>query len=144
VTISKRFQGIVIKTGDQVTNQRIGIELAWDPDRDPLAVTMTCYLGSETTYSGEDEQVAWVLSRELLHEGLSSFTPVGEGDVKLRLANNFSAGLLCCLTSPDGHADLALPLVEVEGFMDETEQHTPVGQEHFDTLLDDFLKEFEQ
>ena len=142
--ISRKMKGLVVRSANGAVHVPIGVVLTWDPDHDPYAVMMICSLDAEDTMSGEDEEVVWTFARSLLSDGLSSLAPFGQGDVKMRLASVARVNLIVCLTSPEGHADLLLPVLDVETFLDETRQHTELGNEDAAELVDEFLKEFEQ
>lgn len=142
--ITRKFLGTVARSMDAIVNEKINVELSWDPDTDPLAVTMICTLPPRLTASGKTEEVVWIYGRDLLAEGLKSLTPYGEGDVKMRLASEAGIHLIICLTSPEGHADLLLPTLDTRAFLGATRQHTEIGHEEFADLLDDFLKEFDR
>lgn len=133
--IIHNFPGVIARVGNTVVHEQIDIELTWDFDNDPFAVSMRC--------SAEDmaNEVTWVFGRALLAHGLESLTAVGEGDVKLRLASPNRVNLIVCLTSPDGHADLMLPVYLVERFLEDTCKVIPIGHEAVtDEQVDDFLK----
>lgn len=129
--ITRKFTGKVTRVGDQTLDVQIGIELIWDPDHDPLAVMA---IFSEVG----DEDVVWRFGRQFLAEAFQKRYLFGEGDVKFcRLVE----GLGVCLRNQDGHADVILPLPDVEAFIGETVEHTPIGEEQVDDLVDAFVKE---
>lgn len=131
--ISRTFEGLVSRSMGQVINVVVSIELAWDPETSPLAVTMIVSVPDEN-------EVAWTFSRDLLAMGAKSLSPVGQGDVRFRL-DGFHANLIVCLRNETGHADILLPRGEVEAFLDETLGHSKFGEECVGELVDDFLKE---
>lgn len=141
--ISRKMEGIVARGTNGVMNLPVQVELAWDPDHDPFAVMMIVSLPAENSTSGVDEEIVWVFARSLLADGLRSLAPTGLGDVRMRLAGPTRVNLIVCLKSPEGHADLLLPVVDTETFLGETRQHTELGDEVTDELVDEFLKEFE-
>lgn len=145
--ITRKMKAVIARSQNAVAkfmNVPIQVELAWDPDTDPLAVMAIFSLPGDQTASGEDEEIVWVFGRDLLTAGLQSLAPTGLGDVRFRLASVARVNLITCLKSPEGHADVLLPVIDVETFLGETFQHTPLGAEVTDDLVDEFLKEFEQ
>lgn len=141
--ISRKFPAVVVRNSAGPVNIPIQVELAWDPDRDPFAVAMTCSIPSELSVTDPDEEIVWVFGRDLLADGLRSARVVGRGDVKVRLDRSDQTRLIVCLTSHEGHADLELPVLDAGVFLDETRQHSELGNEDVGELVDEFLKEFE-
>ena len=66
-----------------------------------------------------------------------------DANSSMRLAGPTRVNLIVSLKSPEGPADLLLPVVDTETFLGETRQHTELGDEVTDELVDEFLKEFE-
>lgn len=142
--ISRKFPAVVVRNSAGPINTPIQVELAWDPDRDPFAVAMTCSLSAEQSGTGSDQDIVWVFGRDLLADGLRSARVVGRGDVKMRLDRSDQARLIICLSSHDGHADLALPVPDASAFLDDTRQHSELGDEDVEDLIDEFLKELSE
>ena len=95
-------------------------ELSYLPD-DPLAVTIQ--LGAEA------EGVCWTFARSLLGAGM--FASTGEGDVVVSPGVDEDGHALTYveLSSPDGVAVLRARSAIVAGFLRQTEQLVPIGQE---------------
>jgi hypothetical protein len=132
--ITSQFQGKVLVTGGEVVDVDVEIELAFDEENDPLAVTMIISVPDE----GE---VVWEFSRELLRVGSQSIVPHGGGDVRFRaVGDNWpQSGLIACLHNGDDHADLGLPLDRVRHFLAATE--CAIDDTLISAHLDDALKE---
>jgi hypothetical protein len=134
LVIERQMSGRVKLAQNQEVDIEIGICLVYDPDTDPLAVRMICQIP-------DDGDVPWEFARELLLRGAVSRLPYGEGDVRFRYLGAQAGGLLACLRSPEGHADILLPQVEVVAFLNETMNAVRYGEEPLGTNLDDVLKE---
>jgi hypothetical protein len=86
---------------------------------DPYAIRVAFHVGL-------DEPVEWIFARELLSQGMTGHT--GLGDV--RVWPSETAGVLEIeLSSPFGQAHFEVPLAEVSGFLDRTYRISPAGQE---------------
>jgi hypothetical protein len=80
-----------------------------------------------------DRWVEWVFSRELLTQGLTDSS--GVGDVRFRPIEERGLRMLVVeIESPEGYALLELDHEAVAEFMDATEELVPLGSEsdHFD------------
>jgi len=90
---------------------------------------------------GDQEDVLWSVSRELLHRGLTSHSPIGEGDIKLGVCDEGEYHVE--LISPDGYAVLHFPTDAVSAFLQETAREVPYGTEadflNLDAELTDLL-----
>ncbi|WP_020673863.1 SsgA family sporulation/cell division regulator [Amycolatopsis nigrescens] len=99
--------------------------LRYDP-ADPFAVVLAFR-------SGDENWVEWLLSRELLAEGLllaaGEDVSVGEGDVRISPDCELAGRVWIGLSSPDGAATLALERAELEHALDATEALVPAGSE---------------
>lgn len=84
---------------------------------EPFAVTATFSLS-------DSPAVQWVVSRELLREGL--VLPSGIGDIRLIPTES---GLIIELHSPNGRAVLIAPLQPVVDFLQATYRAVPEGHE---------------
>lgn len=129
--IRRKFTGRITKSDGMAVDVPVGVEAIWDPDHDPLAVMLI--------FSPPDQDDAvWRFGRQLMVEAFQKRYPVGQGDIRFyRLVEGFGV----CLQSKDGHADVILPLRDVEAFIGETLEHTPLGEEKIDDLVDAFVKE---
>lgn len=97
---------------------------------DPYAVSLV--------FSGPDEDVIWVFSRDLLAEGL--VLPRGQGDVRVRPELRDSTRyIMIGLTSPDGTAELEADADGIAAFIELTEKVVPRGAEHDVVDLDKAL-----
>lgn len=133
--IEARFKGKLLTSGQQMTNKPVDVELFYDDENDPLTVQMVL------TVVDEDE-VCWVVSRELLLRGVASLTPLGDGDVRVRGEAALDT-VIVCLRSPQGHADIWYPHGRVVSFLNRTmdacrfggtaEEETVAG--HLDAFL---------
>ena len=77
--------------------------------------------------------VVWVLSRELLNEGLTG--EAGMGDVQIQPAPD--ATVLLQLRPPTGQTWLRIDVWVLQEFLDTTYRHVPLGYESLGTSLDD-------
>lgn len=135
--ITRTFDAKVLVAHDAPCDEDVRVELAYDEENDPLAVTMTI------TVDGEGD-VVWVFGRGLLSRGTRAVNPTGEGDVQFRaLGNNWpESGLIACLRNAAGHADIGLPLHEVRSFLSATAPHARnISSDSINARLDDALKE---
>ncbi len=134
--ISHEFQGTLLKVGEQKCQIPTNITLTFDEEYDPIAVQMVIRA------DGAQEDVVWVFSRELLTRGVTSVTPVGQGDVKFKyFASGSLMRVVVCLRNASGHADLALPAERVIAFLNDANTVIRLGEEHFDDLIDEFINE---
>ena len=104
----------------------IDAELVYD-EGDPLAFTMVFDARG-------DRCTPWAVGRDLLLEAMTSEALTGLGDVKFQ-RNSGTGYLETCITSPEGHAHISLPLQPVEAFLDETEEAAAEAVTHLDALL---------
>ena len=96
---------------------------AYDPS-DPWAVTII--------FGRSDDQVRWVIGRDLLLQGLTD--PAGEGDVTLwpSIDDHGRAAVVMELCSPGGRLVTQLRTSELSQFLDRTLATVPVGTETVD------------
>jgi anti-anti-sigma regulatory factor len=88
---------------------------------DPYAITATFFLG-------DDNEVEWVLARDLLGDGLHR--RAGDGDVVVRPhTRTASAEVELVLSSPAGHARLTLPAEPLAAFLEASHDVVPPGAE---------------
>lgn len=134
--IEYTMEGRIARVGVRRTDIRLGVSFQWDPDEDPISISMICTWEEDDG----DQMVVWKFSFELLELGCRSATPVGQGDVKLK---SIGDRFLVCLKNPDGHADLSLPHREVRLFADEVEKALDGAEvdECISSRLDAFLEE---
>lgn len=131
--ITKEFEARIKRVGSTDVSVGIGVTLTYDADIDPFAV--------EAVFSAPDEpSITWYFSRDLLLMGSVSLVPYGSGDVKFRLFPDQGI-VMVCLRSPEGHADVALPKREIEGFLEATIDEAVAAPEACTALVDEFLKE---
>lgn len=87
---------------------------------DPYAVT--------ATFRADDTEIAWVLARDLLAEGLSA--PTGEGDVQVWPGRSEGREVvMVSLSSPDGHAVLEADSLPLREFLERTFDTVAPGAE---------------
>jgi hypothetical protein len=106
----------------------VRVELRWDAT-DPYAVWVVFQTGR--TDAGD---VPWVLSRELLAEGLHA--PAGIGDVHIRPDEAELFITVLELSSPSGYALFELDTVDLSEFLELTYDHVPLGAEELFIDLD--------
>ncbi len=74
---------------------------------------------------GTADPVEWIFSRELCHDGLSSISVVGKGDVRF---GPFSGShFKIYLSSPDGDAEILMETNLVSEFIQRTERVMPTA-----------------
>lgn len=131
--IQHTVSGTVLKVGDQHVRIPVPVEMAFDEENDPLAVQMI--------FKVEDEdEVCWIMGRELVMRGSTSALPYGTGDVRFRVEPHFDR-VLVCLRSPGGHADIGLNRTELIDFLNRTQAVCKLGEEPIEDLMDQELKE---
>jgi len=93
----------------------------------------------DTSYDDteDDGGVEWLLSRDLLRDGLTS--PVGEGDVRLWPARGGLDVVFLQLRAPSGEALFEISGAVVADFLRETELLVPAGTESDLLRVDDEL-----
>lgn len=98
---------------------------------DPLAVVAVFHAGSEP--------VRWVFARDLLAGGV--FAHVGAGDVQMWPCsdNRGRATVVLELVSPNGHALVLAPAVQVTDFLRDTFRLVPAGHEPYELDIDSAL-----
>ena len=131
--IQHTVSGTILKVGDQHVRMPVQVEMAFDEENDPLAVQMI--------FQAQDEdEVCWVMGRELIMRGVTSVIPHGTGDVKFRAEPHLDR-VLVCLRSPGGHADVGLNRTELIDFLNQTQAACKLGDEPIEALMDQELKE---
>ena len=131
--IQHTVPGTILKVGDQHVRMPVQVEMAFDEENDPLAIQMI--------FKVEDEdEVCWVMGRELVMRGATSMIPYGTGDVRFRAEPHLDR-VLVCLRSPGGHADIALNRADLIDFLNRTQSVCKLGDEPIDDLIDQELKE---
>jgi hypothetical protein len=106
----------------------VRVELRWVAT-DPYAVWVVFQTGR--TDAGD---VPWVLSRELLAEGLHA--PAGIGDVHIHPDEAELFITVLELSSPSGYALFELDTVDLSEFLELTYDHVPLGAEELFIDLD--------
>lgn len=134
--IGRAFQGTVVMTGSTSVDIPVQVELIYDYDRNPLAVTMTLAPEGEAV-------VAWVFSRDLLFQGINSSEVSGEGDIRFRCTGKDwpRSGVTVCLRNITGHADIRLPHYDLMAFLAETESWSRQAEESIEKRIDSEIKE---
>lgn len=125
-----RFRAAIVRVGDHEVEVPFAAELMYDADKDPLSVTFR---------SLDESHAPWIFDRGVLAHGAQSTHPVGQGDV--RIWRTTDDGVILCLTSDEGHADILMPHSAVHAFLAETFADVPLGEENIDAALDGILKE---
>jgi hypothetical protein len=88
---------------------------------DPYAVRATMHT--------PDGPVEWILSRDLLHDGLQQPSGVGDLQVAPGTDERGRALLSIELNTPDGHAVLQADALEISTFLADTFRAVPLGDE---------------
>lgn len=107
----------------------VQVELRYDT-RDPFAVVAAFR-------TGRAGWVEWVFARELLADGL--LTEAGEGDVRIRPANDDPEIIVVELTSPSGYALFEASAQRMAEFLDTTYDVVVPGHETLWANVDDAL-----
>lgn len=136
--IEKEMTGVILNTavtGPVRVPVRVG--LTYDEINDPYAVQAVF---ADSAADGDD--IHWTFSRDSMYQGVaaSGVFSVGSGNVRFKLEPALGA-LVCCLRSPEGHADIGLPLGDVQSFLDACTQAVPLGRESVEDALDSFIEE---
>jgi hypothetical protein len=103
----------------------VTVVMSWD-SHDPFAVTFAFT---------DVNRAVWLTSRELLAEGL--YFPAGHGDVRIAPDDN-PAWLNLTLNSPAGFAEFQVPADALAGFLADTFDEAPLGEEISDDLYAEF------
>lgn len=103
----------------------VTVVMSWD-SRDPFAVSLAFK---------DVNRAVWLTSRELLAEGL--YFPAGHGDVRIA-PDDDPAWLNLTLNSPDGFAEFQIPADALAGFLADTFDEAPLGEETSDDLAVEF------
>jgi hypothetical protein len=131
--IQHTVSGTILKLGDRRFQVQIPVEMAFDEENDPLAISMIFKVPDQ-------EEVCWTMGRELVMRGATSSTPYGGGDVRFRSEPDLNR-VLVCLRSAGGHADIGLDRNELIAFLNRTQSACKLGDEPLDDLIDQELKE---
>lgn len=129
--ISSQFQAILARSGQQFCHIPVRVELRYD-ENDPLAFSITF-----TEQGGLS--APWSVSRDLLVEAMGCTTPTGFGDVRFR-HDPLSGHVLTCIKSPDGHADIKLPLQQVREFLEMSEDEAAEAVKELGDIVDEAIK----
>lgn len=97
---------------------------------DPYALRLAFHVGL-------DEQVEWVIARELLLRGLDRCT--GLGDVQVWPSDDDPSMICVALTAPSGGALFEVPRDPIAGFLRDSAQIVPAGAESAFINIDDEL-----
>ena len=137
--ITREFEARIKRVGSADVDVPVKVTLSYDAGTDPYAVQAIFEVS-------EEEDRVWHFSRELLAAGAFSQIPLGQGDVKFRYFPMHAVLLMCLRTrgmgvDEPGHADIALPLAEVIGFLGDTQKLFNEASSDCSALVDEFLKE---
>lgn len=127
------FTAKTVRVQGRETSVPVQMELTYDAETDPLAVAMTMSAPG-------DDPVTWKFARDLLVMASNSRAPVGLGDIRFRAHTTI---LYLCLNNgqADGHADLALPLDKVRGFLADTAEEAALPGQAIAEATEAFLAE---
>lgn len=129
--ISSQFQAILARSGTTRCHLPVQVEMRYD-ENNPLAFSMLFSAQGDPTNP-------WVTSRDLLVEAMACDTPTGHGDVRFR-RDPLSGHLLVCVKSPDGHADVKMPLQKVEEFLVMSEDDAAEAVKELDDIVDEAIR----
>jgi hypothetical protein len=105
---------------------------------DPYAVRIAFGDTEDDADGDPDGSITWLLSRELLHAGLTR--PAGDGDVRLWPARAAADVLYLHLRAPSGEALFEVSRASVAAFLRQTEALVPCGEESARLGLDGELQ----
>lgn len=124
---------VVIDDGPHAGPGRLtALRLLWRP-QDPYAVGLRLTALPEHPALPRGE---WVIARDVVRQALSA--PAGDGAVRLR-PDALRDRVWFELDRPGRAACVSVPREVVEGFLDRTELHVPVGQEAAGAAVDALL-----
>lgn len=129
--IEKSFSALIKQTGNHRSNVPVEAELHYDSEADPLAVRLTFS-------APEEEDNVWYFSLDLLKRGVASRNVYGDGDVRFQYMGASDGGLMICLRTLEGHADIWIPQVMVVGFLNRVA--AVVKEDKIDACLDSFIE----
>jgi hypothetical protein len=113
--------------------------LRYEPS-DPYAVQVIFAAGDDDSDPTSEPSVSWSFARQLLVDGLSD--PSGIGDVRVwPWSTNSEPVIALALSSPDGHALFEIPRKTLEDFLDRTFAEVPAGAETAQLDLDAVVTE---
>lgn len=128
-TVELTVHGKITVIGNERTDVDVEVRMSWTAV-DPAAVTFGFRV------DGEEVTKPWTVGRDLVMSGSLSSYMTGSGDVKTRrLGERF----VICLSSPDGHSHVEIPLSGVRDFLGDTIVKVPLGQENVGIQVDAFL-----
>jgi hypothetical protein len=113
-------------------NEDLLLDFRYDQEVDPFAVEMIVQADFL------EHPITWRFARELFVQATNTTTPVGLGDVRLRVAGD---RVVMRLESPDGMAEMTIPVESVRGFLAETTEEAAMPQQAVEKAIDSFLKE---
>jgi hypothetical protein len=102
----------------------VAVTLSWTT-AEPYAVAM-CFQVGRT----EAADVTWLVSRELLAEGLADRAGAGIGDIRIERGLTGPSDVQVTLTTPTGHTAMWFDAEELAEFLEATTALTPFGDEH--------------
>lgn len=116
--ISSQFQAILARSGMTYCHLPVDVRMEYN-ETDPLAFSvMFSVHGVEAS--------PWVVSRDLLAEAMTCDTPTGHGAVRFCRVP-LAGHLMMCVKSPYGHADVKLPLQQVEEFLEQSQPDADIA-----------------
>lgn len=131
--ITQEFTATVIRTNGQRVDLTVEVELGYDAQTNPLAVTVT--FDSDEM----DTPVRWFLDRDLFVQATNTARLVGAGDVCLR---NLRTGKLSLrLSNPHSSAEFLLPADQVREFLANTTEEAALGAAAVEEAVDALLAE---
>jgi hypothetical protein len=129
-TVELAVHGKITVIGDLRTNINVEVRMGWTSD-DPAAVTFS--------FRDDDQEelaAPWTVGRDLVMSGTLSTFMTGNGDASFRRSGQ---RFVICLSSPDGHSHVEIPLSGVRDFLGDTVVKVPLGQENVGAQVDAFL-----
>jgi hypothetical protein len=106
----------------------VPVTMVWSSD-DPLAIKLRIKASRRRV-------IVWIVARDLLADGL--LFSAGVGDVRVQPYEDHPEWMLLTLDSPDGRADLLVPVDALGGFLADTFGEVPAGAE---TIPDELFLE---
>jgi hypothetical protein len=129
-TVELSVHGKVTVIGNQRTDVDVEVRMSWKSD-DPAAITFDFRADD-----GEEMAKPWTVGRDLVMSGTLSTFMTGNGDAAFRRSGQ---RFVICLSPPDGHSHVEIPLSGVRDFLGDTIVKVPLGQEDVGAQVDAFL-----
>lgn len=151
--VNVKLEGMIMTTGPvtgplpTIVRESVDFELIVSGDKTVGIPALFDYAAHEpfsvrASFQTSDGSVEWVISRDLLSQGIRE--PAGDGDVSVWVEGDGDASVYCLqLTSPNGQALMEAPLHQVRSFLNRTFEVVPSGSEtswiSIDNLIDQLL-----